>query len=62
MKFRTLLLEEWMRLYYFGAEVDIGSSGVQNLSSLGTANRSAARRCGRLWPTAGWMGAAIMCW
>ena len=32
MKFRTILLEEWMRLYYFAAEVDIGSSGVQNFS------------------------------
>lgn len=26
------LLEEWMRLYYFHAEVDIGSSGVEDFS------------------------------
>ena len=32
MKFKEVLLEEWMRHYYFSVEVDIGSSGVQNFS------------------------------
>ena len=32
MKLPIHLLEEWMRRYYFSAPVDIGSSGVRNLS------------------------------
>jgi capreomycidine synthase len=32
VKFTGVLLEEWMRHYYFSVEVDIGSSGVQNYS------------------------------
>lgn len=32
MKMPRALLEEWMRYYYFAAEADIGSSGVQDYS------------------------------
>lgn len=32
MKIERAQLEDWMREYYFTAEVDIGSSGVQNFS------------------------------
>jgi capreomycidine synthase len=32
MALPKILLEEWMRHYYFAAEVDIGSSGVENFS------------------------------
>jgi aspartate/methionine/tyrosine aminotransferase len=32
MRLAPVLLEEWMRLYYFSAEIDIGSSGVENFS------------------------------
>jgi capreomycidine synthase len=34
MKLSTVLLEEWMRLYYFDVEADIGSSGVESFSML----------------------------
>ena len=32
MRLSRVLLEEWLRLYYFTTEVDIGSSGVENFS------------------------------
>lgn len=32
MEFETSILEDWMRKYYFTAAVDIGSSGVRDLS------------------------------
>lgn len=32
MEIAPALLEEWLREYYFNAEIDIGSSGVQNFS------------------------------
>lgn len=32
MRLAPVLLEEWMRLYYFAAEIDLGSSGVENFS------------------------------
>jgi capreomycidine synthase len=32
MRLSGVLLEEWMRQYYFSASVDIGSSGVENFS------------------------------
>jgi capreomycidine synthase len=32
LEFSQVLLEEWMRRYYFDVEIDIGSSGVQNFS------------------------------
>ncbi|HBL30662.1 MAG TPA: capreomycidine synthase [Acidobacteria bacterium] len=32
MKLAPALLEEWMRTYYFAADFDIGSSGVENFS------------------------------
>lgn len=32
LRLNQVFLEEWMRLYYFSTEVDIGSSGVQNYS------------------------------
>src|SRR6478672_9959642 len=32
MRLYRVLLEDWLRLYYFNTEVDIGSSGVQNFS------------------------------
>ncbi|MEV4583292.1 capreomycidine synthase [Nonomuraea jabiensis] len=32
MRYQPAALEEWMRLYYFSAEIDIGSSGVEDYS------------------------------
>jgi capreomycidine synthase len=32
MRYEPAALEEWMRLYYFSAEIDIGSSGVEDYS------------------------------
>jgi capreomycidine synthase len=32
MRYESAALEEWMRLYYFSAEIDIGSSGVEDYS------------------------------